>query len=180
MDSYSSVGSLIEVWPNRPRFTGGAVPTPCSPVTLGKWFDLSGSAWLQSGIKAGDWAVDQESTIKILRRGLGGVAGLYPEPKDESDFSSFKTKDITSNLKITKAPQRASYPFQWTRKPLGVTNKTFGGAGRWKQTKPVASSPPILFDDVWAAGCTFPQSGEKPKTTFIDFILLAVQEIVQP
>lgn len=31
------------------------------------------------------------------------------------------------------------------------------------------------YYDVRAAGCTFPQSGEKSETTFNDFILFALQ-----
>lgn len=40
----------------------------------------------------GDWSVDRASTIKIPRKGLGGVAGLHTESKEEYNFSSFKTK----------------------------------------------------------------------------------------
>lgn len=56
-----------------------------------------------------------------------------------------------------------------------MTSKTFGRIGHKKQTKPAVSSPHILFDDVRAAGCTFPSSGEKQKTTFTDFISCALQ-----
>lgn len=90
----------------------------------------------------GQGSLDQESTIEILRKGLGGVAGLHTESKEEYDS---KTKEITKqkNL-ITKALQQASYSFQWAKKTVGVTNKTFGRTKHGKPTKPAASSPHIL------------------------------------
>ena len=80
---------------------------------------------------------------------------------------------LTKNLNIIEAHQQAQYSFQWTRKPLSVTNKTFERTGHWKQTRAAAKSPQILFNNVNIAGCTSPQSEEQYKNDLrISFYLL--------